>query len=234
MAARYYAVLDVVHCWNSSPDVPVFEAREASEASLRAFVDQVKVRGPRKLRRKLDFGDAAHSVMHRALRGGYGLLVVGTHRDGRPDRGTLGRVTASLVRGCPCPVLVVPPSAFLRDSDGAAGGNAVTMSGRVARLLVVLDPSTQGSAAMTYANAAAKWIRLEVASLPFEAYKATQASHSERDVLVVSAEDHDGSFGRVAEAVLNSERVSPVMLIRKGLDLAATKPHGSLLGDDGS
>lgn len=54
-----------------------------------------------------DMGDAASVIIERALRGGYDLLVLGTHGRSGLSHLLLGSVAEKVVRRAPCPVLTI-------------------------------------------------------------------------------------------------------------------------------
>jgi universal stress protein A len=120
-AERLGACLDVVHVC-SVPSFPlppaiagdqqVYEVlierpRKQAEAILASFVESASNSGIYVRKALLEFGSVPHGICELAERGGYDLLVVGTHGHSGFSRAVLGSVAEKVVRTAPCPVLTV-------------------------------------------------------------------------------------------------------------------------------
>jgi nucleotide-binding universal stress UspA family protein len=131
LARWYEATLTVLHVYASWPMTEMIPALHPPEARPQSLVDEDRVRMRTTLVR---FTEAAIGTSHETtvryeladtpevvpeiLRhaGDSDLVVMGTHgRSGLP-RLMLGSAAERVLRKAPCPVLVVPPHAVLRDS----------------------------------------------------------------------------------------------------------------------
>src|SRR3954454_421314 len=72
----------------------------------------------RNVRIYIDNGDTVSGILEQATRDASDLIVMGTHGRSGVARAVLGSVTERVVRQAPIPVLTIPPSAELRESDG--------------------------------------------------------------------------------------------------------------------
>jgi nucleotide-binding universal stress UspA family protein len=71
----------------------------------------------RHVRIHIDSGDTVSAILEHATRNASDLIVMGTHGRSGLARAVLGSVTERVVRQAPIPVLTIPPSAELPESD---------------------------------------------------------------------------------------------------------------------
>jgi universal stress protein A len=126
LATRLGAELDVLHVWEAPVFVPpesiMIEAalggqtlvdlvEKRSSRELDAFVADARARGISIVRVLSERGQPSLVIVQVAQRGGYDLLVLGTHgRTGLPYA-ILGSVAERVVRHAHCPVLTVRAAA---------------------------------------------------------------------------------------------------------------------------
>jgi nucleotide-binding universal stress UspA family protein len=80
---------------------------EDAQTELSAFLDTLDALQRSKFSTSLDVGSPRVCILDHAKRGGYDLIVMGTHgRTGRAHS-LAGSVAESVVRTAPCPVLTV-------------------------------------------------------------------------------------------------------------------------------
>jgi nucleotide-binding universal stress UspA family protein len=84
--------------------------RENAEKEMTDFLAPVSVPAGRRLEHRLVSGDPVAAILEEATRGGYQVLVVGTHGRTGMTKLLLGSVTEKLIRLAPIPVLSVPPA----------------------------------------------------------------------------------------------------------------------------
>jgi nucleotide-binding universal stress UspA family protein len=120
IASQLSAKIDVLYV----AEVPVFKvepriakaggstslhdyARETAEVDLSAFLETIDPEERRLLSTKVDTGSPRARILDHAKKGGYDLIVMGTHgRTGRAHS-FAGSVAESVVREAACPVLTV-------------------------------------------------------------------------------------------------------------------------------
>jgi nucleotide-binding universal stress UspA family protein len=116
------AELNVIHAWDRpayvSEEMVSYKdgsrrsigdlIRENAEREMTEFLASVKAPGGRQLAHHLVSGEPASAILLEASKGGYDLLVVGTHGRTGVTRLLLGSVTEKLIRLSPVPVLTVP------------------------------------------------------------------------------------------------------------------------------
>lgn len=126
-AGRLVAPLDarlhLVHIWSPAPFSPPeafviapgegretlwSHVRRKLEPDLLALQADGRRRGLPIAGCRLDYGDPASRVLEEADRGGFDLIVVGTHGRTGFSRLALGSVAAKIVRHASCPVIIVP------------------------------------------------------------------------------------------------------------------------------
>lgn len=122
---RLGASLDVIHVWSlpSFPLPPAFtgdaranqvmleQPRREAEAELERFVKRASNAGIFVRSARLEFGDCAEQISRVAERGGYDMVVVGTHGRSGLSRLMLGSIAEKVVRLSTRPVLTVHGSA---------------------------------------------------------------------------------------------------------------------------
>jgi nucleotide-binding universal stress UspA family protein len=124
LARGFGAKLDVLHVW----EAPTFIApgsfvamgnsgmelvemvRTSADSALDDFVSSARRRGLEIAAARTEMGHPAHAITEAAARGGYDLLVLGTHGRSGMSHILLGSVAERVLRHAPCPVLTVPPS----------------------------------------------------------------------------------------------------------------------------
>ena len=261
VAARFEASMDVIHTWNTAYRHPeglaktfVTTVKANEEQALKQFVSATKVRGPSKLRRRLEHGDAAMTILQVAMSGRFDLIVVGTHGEGNATRVGLGSVADALARRAPCPVLIVPPLARAAGPDGAAGDVPIKS------LLMPVDLSDMAKTgisfgaefakgmdvAMTVIHASSggeerRWAETrmeELARTPVSIPWTTriedgdpatviegQLTTGKYDLLVLKASgNEEGDIGPLTERLLRVH-ACPILLLRKAFTLDASNGH---------
>lgn len=83
------------------------ETRELAREKLRALVEQTERSLGRPATSELVEGASERSIVQRAAEGNYDLIAMGTHARMGRLRALAGSVAESVIRGAPCPVLVV-------------------------------------------------------------------------------------------------------------------------------
>lgn len=155
LAERFGASLEAVYCDNPPPsDLAVYDSPEISGAMRKRVMDALRRRlGPHERLHAVK-GDPESVLLRLVREGGFDLLVMGTHHRSGASRFLLGSVAESVVRDCPCPVLVVPApwravrrvlapineADYARKSLLAAGLVARAYKARLTVLHVVSDP----------------------------------------------------------------------------------------------
>lgn len=125
-AVPFGAKVDVLHVWQAPAFVPLPSLPEASpadvtlvelvkntaEQTLDRFVAEARKRGVAVREALSEPGSPAHTIVEVAKKGGYDLLVLGTHGHTGLAHALIGSVAERVVRHASCPVLTVPsPSA---------------------------------------------------------------------------------------------------------------------------
>jgi len=102
------------------PEVPGIE--DLSREDAGRFVQALVANGfdAARTHAEVAYGDPAQEILAAAARRGADLIIMGRHGAGRGNRGGLGSVTAHVLRGAQCPVLVVTE----RAEEGAGAGAA--------------------------------------------------------------------------------------------------------------
>jgi nucleotide-binding universal stress UspA family protein len=121
LAQTFGAELDVLHVWEAPAFVPpgsvvamgssgaslVELVRKGAEDALQDFVANAERRGTKVRSARAEMGHAVHTITEAASRGGYDLVVMGTHGRSGLSRALIGSVAERVVRHAPCPVLTV-------------------------------------------------------------------------------------------------------------------------------
>jgi universal stress protein A len=121
-ATPFGAKVDVLHVWQAPAFVPLPSLPEASpadatlvelvkrtaEQALDRFVADANQRGLRVREALSEPGSPAHTIVDVAKKGGYDLLVLGTHGHTGLAQALIGSVAERVVRHASCPVLTVP------------------------------------------------------------------------------------------------------------------------------
>lgn len=157
------------------------------------------------------------------------LVVVGSSRRGPMGRVVLGSVTASLLNGAPCPVLVAPR------------GYAVQQERRMRRLAVAFDGSAEAWAALETATGLAERIHgdltiLTVAEMPPYGYSAALSAltaeeyqslekQEKRRILDLSLDRFPGDLS-VEGRLLTGDPGSALTEAAKGFDLLVIGSRG--------
>ncbi len=124
MAQAFGGAIELFHVWQPPPLVtaPLFVtlpyregqplalediAREKATAELKELVDTVKKAGIAEVHCRVGIGNPAHEIVELAGRGGYDLVVMGTHGRTGLAHAFIGSVAEKVVRRAACPVLTV-------------------------------------------------------------------------------------------------------------------------------
>jgi nucleotide-binding universal stress UspA family protein len=121
-AAPFGAKVDVLHVWQAPALVPLPSLPEASpadaalvdivknsaEQALDRFVTEAKTKGVVVREALSEPGSPAHTIVDVAKKGGYDMLVLGTHGHTGLAHALIGSVAERVVRHAHCPVLTVP------------------------------------------------------------------------------------------------------------------------------
>jgi len=121
-AVPFGAKIDVLHVWQAPAFVPLPSLPEASPAdatlielvrkaaaqALDRFVAEVTKQGVPVREVLSEPGSPAHTIVDVAKKGGYDLLVLGTHGHTGLAHALIGSVAERVVRHASCPVLTVP------------------------------------------------------------------------------------------------------------------------------
>jgi universal stress protein A len=124
-AAPFGAKVDVLHVWQAPAFVPLPSLPETSptdatlvelvkktaEQALDRFVADVTQRGIAVREALSEPGSPAHTIVDVAKKGGYDLVVLGTHGHTGLAHALIGSVAERVVRHASCPVLTVPTPA---------------------------------------------------------------------------------------------------------------------------
>ena len=217
IAERFGASLEAVYCDNPPPsDLAAYDSPKISAAVRKAVTDKLHLRlGPHE-RLHAVRGEPGRVLTRLAREGGFDLLVMGTHHRSGTERVLLGSVAESVVRDCPCPVLVLPAALsavrrvlapvneadYARKSLLAAGLVARAYKARLTVLNVVTDP--------VFGANPRKLLSRRLAELPADIRRDT----------------------RPAAVVRRSEPVREILRACRGQDLVVLAAHRrSLLGD---
>jgi len=217
IAERFGASLEAVYCDNPPPsDLAVYDSPVVSAALRKRMMDALRRGiGPHE-RLHAARGEPERVLLRLVREGGFDLLVMGTHRRSGVARVLMGSVAESVVRDCPCPVLVVPAplravrrvlapvneADCARKSLLAAGLVARAYKARLTVLHVAADPVS--------ATKAAQLIGKRLAELPAEVRRDT----------------------RPQAEVRRFEPVREILRASRGKDLVVLTAHRkSLLGD---
>lgn len=120
-AGPFGAVIDVLHVWQAPAFIPTASLPEATpadatlvelvkrtaEQTLDRFVTEVKARGLAVREALSEPGSPAHTIVDIAKKGGYDLIVLGTHGHTGFAHALIGSVAERVVRHASCPVLTV-------------------------------------------------------------------------------------------------------------------------------
>jgi universal stress protein A len=121
-ATPFDAKIDVLHVWQAPAFVPLPTLPEAApadatlveivkktaEQALDRFVAEAQKRGVSVREAISEPGSPAHTIVDVAKKGGYDLLVLGTHGHTGLAHALIGSVAERVVRHASCPVLTVP------------------------------------------------------------------------------------------------------------------------------
>ncbi len=121
-AKPFGAKIDVLHVWQAPAFIPLPSLPEASpadatlveivkktaEQALERFVSEVQNRGVAVREAIAEPGSPAHTIVDVAKKGGYDLLVLGSHGHTGLAHALIGSVAERVVRHASCPVLTVP------------------------------------------------------------------------------------------------------------------------------
>jgi nucleotide-binding universal stress UspA family protein len=124
MARTFGASIELFHVWQPPPLVtaPLFVtmpqstggpmalediARETATAALKDLVATVKGRGVSVVQAGVGIGSPAAEIVELAARGGFDLVVMGTHGRTGLAHAFIGSVAEKVVRRARCPVLTV-------------------------------------------------------------------------------------------------------------------------------
>jgi nucleotide-binding universal stress UspA family protein len=83
-------------------------ARKDAAERLREIAGEARLRGVEPAELRVETGDARRTIVEAAARGGYDLLVLGTHGRTGFGHALLGSVAERVVRTATCPVTTVP------------------------------------------------------------------------------------------------------------------------------
>jgi nucleotide-binding universal stress UspA family protein len=121
LGRRTHAYVDLLHVWQPpsvrphqlvfSPPSQLEEreaaSRERAEAMMADFRELLESHGQSADHELLAVGDPADEILALAERGGYDLVILGTHGRSGTQRFLLGSVAAQVLRRAPCPVITV-------------------------------------------------------------------------------------------------------------------------------
>jgi universal stress protein A len=122
LAARFDASLELVHVWEPppiyGPDALVAggmslymeleeHRRRAAKKEMENLVARLEQRGLRGIRTHVERGPPAPVILDVATKGGFDLVVMGTHGRTGVSRFFMGSVAEKVVRLSPIPVLTV-------------------------------------------------------------------------------------------------------------------------------
>jgi nucleotide-binding universal stress UspA family protein len=122
LARTFSATLEIVHVWDRPTyltealmvDHGAGQRRltdlivENAEHDMQTFLNEVSLPADIPYHQHLLSGDPASELLHEVERGGYDLVVVGTHGRSGVSRLLLGSIAEKLVRHATVPVLTVP------------------------------------------------------------------------------------------------------------------------------
>jgi nucleotide-binding universal stress UspA family protein len=122
LARPFGATVDVIHAWEPpqyvAPDLLVASpgwdaqnleamARDTAGVELEKLLRAVDGTAPVALSHRVVIGEAGNVVLEEAERGGYDLIVMGTHQRKGLTRMLLGSVAQKVVGRAACPVLTL-------------------------------------------------------------------------------------------------------------------------------